>query len=291
MDFEQLFERQRQKEEEKLMFGQAQDKKGEHFLDVYSCDNNQIGEGGFGFVKKSFHNARKNNQDSYVTKVIPKENLLSWQTHNDTLIEAEILLKLDHENIVKGFNVYQNEEYFLIVMEHCSGRLLFDVIEQETRFSEIDAHHIFTQICSAISYLHQQRIVHGDIKDENIILGDEMQAKIVDFGSAENDDGNKTSNYCGSETYSSPEVLSGRKFYRIPQEIWSLGVLLFVMVVGSNPFENVVKAEECLLSFPAIPILTQDCRDLISSIVIKDVSKRLTLKQIQNHAWVLKSHL
>ena len=146
MDFEQLFERQKQKEEEKLMFGQAQDKYGEHFLDVYSCDNNQIGKGGFGFVKKSFHKARKNNQDSYVTKVIPKENLLSWQTHNDTLIEAEILLKLDHGNIVKGFNVYQNEEYFLIVMEYCSGRLLFDVIEQETRFSEIDAHHIFTQV-------------------------------------------------------------------------------------------------------------------------------------------------
>ena len=84
-----------------------------------------------------------------------------------------------------------------------------------------------------------------------------MKAKIVDFGSAEYDDGEKTSNYCGSETYSSPEVLSGARYLRVPQEVWSLGVLLYVMVVGVHPFDNVVRTEECNFLLPEYPVLSE----------------------------------
>ena len=76
-------------------------------------------------------------------------------------------------------------------------------------------------------------------------------------GSAQLDDGLATSEYCGSETFSSPQVLAGRRYTRVPQEIWAAGVLLFVIVLGVNPFDNVVSAEEGVLQFPTAPILSE----------------------------------
>ena len=85
----------------------------------------------------------------------------------------------------------------------------------------------------------------------------QLNIKLVDFGSAQYDDSELTGVFCGSETFSSPQVLAGRRFLRGPQEVWACGVLLFVMVVGVNPFENVVEAEEGILKFPETSRLSE----------------------------------
>ena len=134
----------------------------------------------------------------------------------------------------------------------------------------------------------------------------EMKVKLIDFGSAQYDEGEATSVYCGSETFTSPQVARDRRYLRVPQEVWACGVLLYVMVTGVNPFGNVVEAEEAILKFPESPKLSevkmtnigtaefvsvyhyklQSCRDLISSVIVKDLARRASLSEVLGGEWL-----
>ena len=130
----------------------------------------------------------------------------------------------------------------------------------------------------------------------------EMKVKLIDFGSAQYDEGEATSVYCGSETFTSPQVAGDRRYRRVPQEVWACGVLLYVMVTGVNPFGNVVEAEEAILKFPERPKLSevmmtaefvsvyhyklQSCRDLISSVIVKDLARRASLSEVLGGEWL-----
>lgn len=161
------------------------------------------------------------------------------------LRELEILRSLDHPNIIKFYEVYQDEIFFYICMEYCSGGELLDRITRSRHFKEQDAALIMNKVFSAINHIHSKGIVHRDIKPENILFLDKHQdseIKIVDFGLSVKCDGNRDlSTVVGTPLYVSPNVLQGR--YDMSSDNWSAGVLLYVLLVGSPPFYGKTRQE------------------------------------------------
>jgi len=288
IDFLDLYEKQKKKEEDRIYFSGALDKKGRRYSQEFETEVNVVASGGFGFLRISKLKS-KSSEKTFLTKVISKENVFSWQLRNKSLIEVDILSSINHDNIVKVVGAFENDFYQLLVMERCEGITLFQCVELNSALPESAARIISKQVFSAISHLHNLSIVHGDIKDENVMVDSQLKVKLIDFGSAQFDDRLATTDYCGSETFSSPQVLAGKRYLRVPQEIWACGVLLFVMVLGVNPFDNVVSAEEGVLKFPSAPKLSEACIALISSMIVKDLDQRASLESVMCHGWLSDS--
>ena len=171
-----------------------------------------------------------------------KTFLKSWyDTNKLNTIRNEIkLLKImDHPNIVKVYEYYEDKERFNIVMEYWKGGELFEHITKSGVFDEEMASSIMSQILSAISYLHSKNIIHSDLKAENIMFvnedGEDMHVKLIDFGMASKyDPEKKLSHVQGTPYYIAPDVL--RNWYDSKADIWSWGVLLFILLTGTPPF-------------------------------------------------------
>lgn len=169
-----------------------------------------IGEGTFAEVRKCFHNPTRSFR---ALKRINKRGLHADQLGGKLrLKEMGILRELDHPNVLKCYDFFEDERNFYIVMELCTGGELFKKIIDVKKFSEVEASDIMAQILSCIAYCHSKRIVHRDLKPENILVEDEnsFNVKIADFGSSCNYDANRTMSKCfGSAYYIAPEVIRG----------------------------------------------------------------------------------
>ncbi|XP_046565459.1 PAS domain-containing serine/threonine-protein kinase-like [Haliotis rubra] len=222
----------------------------DEIYDTQDC----IGKGAFGFVKLG---CRKMDKEEVVVKFIRRGKVLKdcWvfdDAHGRIPMEVSLLLKLNHPNIVKVIDVFQNEEFVQMVMEkHGSGMDLFEFIDRNPTMDEPLASYIFRQMVAGVSYLHSKNIVHRDIKDENIIVDERFRIKLIDFGAATYMRGEKLfGTFCGTLEYCSPEVLLGNK-YRGPElEMWSMGVTLYTLVFGENPFFDVEETIQCKLKPP-----------------------------------------
>ena len=142
--FEQLLEKEQQKEIDKLYFSEATNSSNALFCDMYTVTSQVLGKGGFGELRLTCYKNDRNRK--LVTKVIAKENLLKWQRRGDVLLEAEILLKLNHKNIVTGVDVFSNSDYYHVILELAPGDSLFDIIEDQLRLMEDSARIIFIQV-------------------------------------------------------------------------------------------------------------------------------------------------
>ena len=144
--FEELLEKERLRELDKQYFSGAENAEGKLYCDDFESVSGVVGSGGFGLIKLS-KPKRKNQQSiKFITKMIAKENILPWQMKGGQLLEAEILMNISHVNIVSCLDLYQNEEYFHIVMEYCPGKTLFDLIEEHSRIPENVAKRLFKQV-------------------------------------------------------------------------------------------------------------------------------------------------
>jgi serine/threonine protein kinase len=250
-------------------------------------------------------------------KIIPVKQTLGGKNSADATAailaaEANLLQQLDHPYVVKLINVYSSPTAVCLVMELLHGGDLFDRIVHKGRYSEVEARRVMRRLLSAMHYLHEERhIVHRDLKPENILLRsreNDIDIQITDFGLAKavaGGDGLKT--FCGTATYCAPEILQrrntfmGRGRYNKQADQWSLGVILYILLSGCQPFDGdqwmapgatpppSSQVPDGFISFPEefwADVSELAC-DLVRQMLVVDPKKRISVRDACNHPWIL----
>ncbi|KAF8154615.1 hypothetical protein B0H34DRAFT_783761 [Crassisporium funariophilum] len=194
------------------------------------------------------------------------------------------------------YEVIATESSIWIVTELCCGGELFDYLVEKGRIVEDEARVVFGQLCLAVAYLHDNGIVHRDLKLENVLLDERCHVKLGDFGfTREFDRGSFMETFCGTTGYASPEMLQGKKYQGPEVDVWSLGIILYCLLTGTLPFddddEEVMRSKIIQGDFEDPLWLSLESRDLIKSILQKDVTKRVGIPQILAHPWFTSGKL
>ncbi|XP_042863701.1 MAP/microtubule affinity-regulating kinase 3-like isoform X19 [Penaeus japonicus] len=246
-----------------------------------------IGKGNFAKVKLAKHIPTGK---EVAIKIIDKTQLNPGSLQK-LFREVRIMKILDHPNIVKLFQVIETERTLYLVMEYASGGEVFDYLVFHGRMKEKEARAKFRQIVSAVQYCHQKKIIHRDLKAENLLLDSEMVIKIADFGfSNEFTPGNKLDTFCGSPPYAAPELFQGKKYDGPEVDVWSLGVILYTLVSGSLPFDgsNLKELRERVLRGKyRIPFyMSTDCENLLKKFLVLNPARRASLETIMKDRWM-----
>lgn len=255
-----------------------------------------IGSGTFGEVRKWINKKTK----AVRAVKIMRRSALTENEKTKFLQETAILRSLDHPNIIRVYEIYKDDKRYYIVTELWTGGELFDEIAKKESFSEKDAARILTQILEAISYCHAKEIVHRDLKPENILLDtiDSKTIKVIDFGtSTKKNTKIKFKQPFGTAYYMAPEVLKGK--YDEKCDVWSIGVILYVLLSGKPPFDGEndkeickkVKAGKYSMNDPIWKDVSTDAIHLIRQMLTYDPAKRISCKEALEHRWFAKQQL
>uniref|UniRef100_A0A8C0UCA1 non-specific serine/threonine protein kinase n=1 Tax=Cyanistes caeruleus TaxID=156563 RepID=A0A8C0UCA1_CYACU len=206
--------------------------------------------------------------------------------------EVQIMKMLDHPHIIKLYQVMETKSMLYLVTEFAKNGEIFDYLASHGRLSEPEARRKFWQILSAVEYCHGRKIVHRDLKAENLLLDNNMNIKIADFGFGNfYKSGEPLTTWCGSPPYAAPEVFEGQQYEGPQLDIWSMGVVLYVLVCGALPFDGPtlpILRQRVLEGRFRIPyFMSEECEHLIRRMLVLDPSKRLSIAQIKEHKWML----
>ncbi|XP_059559807.1 PAS domain-containing serine/threonine-protein kinase isoform X3 [Myotis daubentonii] len=247
-----------------------------------------LGSGAFGFVWTALD--RDQNKE-VVVKFIKKEKVLEdcWiedPTLGKVTLEISILSRVEHANIIKILDIFENQNFFQLVMEkHGSGLDLFAFIDHHPSLDEPLASYIFRQLVSAVGYLRSKSILHRDIKDENIVIAEDFTIKLIDFGSAAYlERGKLFYTFCGTIEYCAPEVLMGNPYKGPELEMWSLGVTLYTLIFEENPFCELEETLEAAINPPYL--VSEDLMNLMSGLLQPVPEQRTTLEKLVTDPWV-----
>mmetsp|Transcript_49103 Transcript_49103/g.153734 ORF Transcript_49103/g.153734 Transcript_49103/m.153734 type:complete len:692 (+) Transcript_49103:143-2218(+) len=247
-----------------------------------------LGKGSFGVVRGV---RRKATGDIYALKTMRKIEVIEGDLIDQVEREVQVQRNLKHENVLRLYKHFEDADTVYLLLEYCAKGELYQLLRtcRGRRFTEDVAKHYFVQVARGLGYLHSQRIVHRDLKPENLLVNHEDVLKIADFGWCAVSSYLRTT-FCGTLDYLAPEMIQGRG-HNHTLDIWSLGVLLYEMVVGRPPFQStnhvmlVSKILEMQLKFPAfVPV---GVRDLVKQVLQKEPSDRLPLDQVLSHPWVV----
>jgi len=250
----------------------------------------KLGEGTFGVVRLAIN---KQTGEKVAIKILEKSKLTNYNDKNRLDREINILNKIHHPNIVKLFCTIETDRQIFIIMEYIKGNELFQYILVRKKLEEEEAFYFFIQIINCIDYLHKVRIAHRDLKAENIIIEQgTKEIKLIDFGLSNiYEDGQLLSTACGSPCYAAPEMLEGKSYKGSTVDIWSAGVVLYYMLCGCFPFEDTnnekLYKKICKGKFEIPKFLSKNAKDLISKILVVNIQRRINIKDIKKHPWVL----
>ena len=274
----------------------------ENIREIYTFDK-IIGKGSYGVVREG--HLINDPTKKLAIKILDKESI----KNKVYILEREVMIlqKLDHPNIIKFYETYQDNKYLYIVMEYCGGGELLDRIIEKKHLSEEESCAIMFKILSAINYIHKRKVVHRDLKPENVLFLDSTEnaeLKIIDFGlsnivKSENKEVIEESIFnlhtrVGTPHYVAPEVLQGNYTYAC--DIWSLGVMMYLLLSGNPPFISDTEAglfkkiERGLITFEGkewIGVSAQ-AKDLILRMIKVNPKKRITSDIALNHPWFQK---
>ncbi|KAK7179751.1 serine/threonine protein kinase [Paraphaeosphaeria sporulosa] len=253
-----------------------------------------MGQGAYGQVKlcRSKGHSSKKSVIKYVTK---RRILVDTWTRDRRLgtvpLEIHVLdyLRRDgfkHPNIVEMTDFFEDDvNYYIEMVPHgLPGMDLFDYIELRVNMEEKECRKIFVQVADAVHHLHTKaKVVHRDIKDENVILDGEGNIKLIDFGSAAYIKSGPFDVFVGTIDYAAPEVLAGKAYRGKEQDVWALGILLYTIVYKENPFYSIDEIMDHDLRVPYI--MSEENLDLIRLMLDRDVERRITISQVLEHPW------
>jgi len=251
-----------------------------------------LGTGAFGEVRMCVH---RESGAQRAVKVLRKSHMDDDEKRM-LFNEINILKEIDHPNIIKMYEFFEDEKRYYLVTEICKGGELFDEILQRGKFGERDAAVLMKQVLSCINYCHQANIVHRDLKPENILLEQNKefdQIKIIDFGTSLVYDPNRNlDEKLGTPYYIAPEVLN--KNYNEKCDIWSAGVITYILLSGMPPFngqsdqEIMKRVREGQFSFEdrIWQTISENAKSFIRSLLTYSSAERPSAEQALQHPWL-----
>ncbi len=261
-----------------------------------------LGSGTCGEVRRAIH---RRTGEQRAVKIIPLggRNRAFYEASTAFQAEASILQALDHPYVVKLVDVFVSPGHAVyLVMELLHGGDLFDRIIQRGRFTEDSSRRVMRRLLNAMFYLHEiKNVVHRDLKPENILCvtrDNDVDVKLTDFGLAKNvtEDGLKT--FCGTPQYFAPEVLrrrhtiAGRGRYGKEADCWSLGVILYILLSGTPPFDASLGLDcvvDAKIRFPTDKwhSISDQAKDLVQKLLMADPTQRISVKDACKHVWIM----
>lgn len=262
-----------------------------------------LGSGSFGQVRVCLH--RKTDQQ-FACKIMTKNpGKMRRPTSQPVCFvnmfknEINILRSLDHPNVVKLIETYEDRNFLYAIMEKCDGGELFTKIVKKRRFSEVEASSLCREMIAAIAYIHSKHVVHRDVKAENFLFSKSKSSHnrlvLIDFGMSVQltDPDRYLRQVCGSPHYVAPELI--RRYYKKEVDLWALGVVVFLMLYGRYPFEGADQkaiAQKILKCEPDYQRSSAPPSDLaikfIKGLLEKDPAKRFTPQEAMRHPWVVR---
>ena len=248
-----------------------------------------LGSGAYAKVKTATSLKSSMCKGEVAVKIIDKKSAPKDVVAKFLPREIETLKELDHENIIKLYDVVDTTETMYLVLELATSGDLLDFINSRRYLSERMARTLFTDLVTGIEICHSKNIVHRDLKCENLLLDSHLKLKISDFGFARKTDGQNLETYCGSYAYAAPEVILGQPYIGQAADVWSMGVILFAMLAGKLPFKDsdvrTLLAEiSSVLVYPSR--LGDEVKHLIAQMLTFAPHERITTQEIQAHQWM-----
>ncbi|KAJ4439660.1 hypothetical protein ANN_07788 [Periplaneta americana] len=257
----------------------------------------KLGQGTYGKVQLGIN---KETGQEVAIKTIKKAKI---ETEADLVRirrEIQIMSSVQHPNIIHIYEVFENREKMVLVMEYAAGGELYDFLSERKVLAEEEARRIFRQIATAVYYCHKHKICHRDLKLENILLDEHGSAKIADFGLSNVFDEQRLLNtFCGSPLYASPEIVKGTPYHGPEVDCWSLGVLLYTLVYGAMPFDGsnfkrlvkqISQGDYFEPKKPSPAFLSTAASPLIREMLTVAPVRRADIEKICSHWWVNEGH-
>jgi len=258
----------------------------------YDIDKKKLGEGSYGSVSKC---TNKNTGVQRAVKSISKNQMKNLERFKQ---EIAIMKIMDHPNIIKLYESFEDNRCIYLILELCTGGELFDRIIDSGHFTEVQAAVVMQNMFRAIFYMHENHICHRDLKPENFLFTtkeniEKTHLKVIDFGLAcKFTDGQVLTTKAGTPYYVAPQVLAGK--YDQASDLWSLGVIMYVLLCGYPPFYGETDADVLAkvrlgnFSFNAADwkSVSEDAKNLIRMLLKMNPRDRYTAEQALNHVWV-----
>ena len=244
-----------------------------------------LGKGGFA---RCFEFTSLDSKKIYAAKVVQKSSLVKSRAKQKLISEIKIHKALHHTNIVGFEHYFEDTENVYILLEMCHNQSLNELLKRRKTLTELEVQCFVVQLIKSLKYLHSHRIIHRDLKLGNLFITDKMELKAGDFGLATKleFEGEKKRTVCGTPNYIAPEILDGKCGHSYEVDIWSLGVIIYTLIIGKPPFETQdVKSTYKRIkmnsySFPERAVISDAAKNLIKDILITDPTKRPSLDAI-----------
>uniref|UniRef100_A0A3Q3EBP3 Maternal embryonic leucine zipper kinase n=1 Tax=Labrus bergylta TaxID=56723 RepID=A0A3Q3EBP3_9LABR len=251
-----------------------------------------IGSGGFAKVKLGRHILTG---EKVAIKIMNKKDL------GDDLprvkVEIDAMKNLSHQHVCRLYHVIETSTQIFMVLEYCPGGELFDYIIAKDRLSEEETRVFLRQIVSAMAYVHSQGYAHRDLKPENLLIDEDHNLKLIDFGLCAKPKGGlefQLMTCCGSPAYAAPELIQGKAYIGSEADVWSMGVLLFALLCGYLPFDD----DNCMVLYRKITRGKYDNPQwlspgsvlLLNQMMQVDPKRRISVRHLLDHPWVTKDY-